>query len=127
MIRGKYYWIYVVGMFFLFAPTKPVAQEIQTVTITAGELSKTQQFLEPKEISIKPGKVQFILVNKGESNHNITIKPKDKEIRLARATPGQTEKSEPIELSAGEYDIYCSFTSGGSHREKGMAGKLIVK
>lgn len=115
------------GILLLFSFSVAIAQDVQKVTITVGDISKEKQFLEPKEITVKPGKVEFTLVNKGEANHNITIKPKDKEIRLARATPGQSVNSATVELAAGEYDIYCSFTSGGNHREKGMAGKLIVK
>lgn len=129
MSRSNKFCFFVVGLLLLFAPSKLFAQDIQTVTVTVGELSKTQYTFEPKEIKIKPGKVQFVLVNKpaSEANHNLAVKLKDKEIRLVRATPGQTEKSEIIDLPAGEYDIYCSFTSGGNHKEKGMAGKLIVK
>ena len=115
------------GILLIFSFSAAIAQEVQKVTVTVGDISKEKQFLEPKEITVKPGKVEFTLVNKGEVNHNITIKPKDKEMRLARATPGQTVQSEIVELAPGEYDLYCSFTSGGNHREKGMAGKLIVK
>ena len=40
---------------------------------------------------------------------------------------GKSATSEPVELAAGTYDIYCSFTSDGDHKDRGMAGKLIVK
>jgi plastocyanin len=103
------------------------AQDVQKVTITLAEISKTEFTLTPKEVTVKPGKVQFTLINKGAGNHNLSIKPKDKEVRLVRAEVGKSETSEAIDLTAGEYEIYCSLTSGGSHKDRGMNGKLIVK
>jgi len=97
------------------------------VTITVGEKSKEVLTFEPKEVKVKPGKVVFTLVNKGEIVHNLAIKLKDKEERIVRAEKGQSAKSEPVDLAAGEYEIFCNFSSGGKHGDRGMAGKLIVK
>ena len=110
-----------------FAQVKPDVLVTQKVTITVGESSKDVLTFEPKEVTVNSGKVEFTLVNKGQNNHNVSIKLKDKEVRLARAEAGKSATSKPVELAAGTYDIYCAFTSGGNHKEKGMAGKLIVK
>lgn len=118
----------LVGSALLMLPLSlAMAQDAQKVTVTVGETGDKKLTLEPKEITVKPGKVEFTLINKGKANHNLTIILKGKETRFVRATPGQTEKSEPIELSAGTYEIFCNFSSGGSHKERGMVGKLIVK
>jgi len=110
-----------------FAQVRPDSLVTQKVTITVGESSKDVLTFEPKEVAVNSGKIEFTLVNKGQNNHNVSIKLKDKVVRLARAEAGKSATSEPVELAAGAYEIYCSFTSGGNHKEKGMAGKLIVK
>ncbi|OFZ92992.1 MAG: hypothetical protein A3F74_03445 [Betaproteobacteria bacterium RIFCSPLOWO2_12_FULL_62_58] len=110
-----------------FAQARPDAPVTQKVMITVGESGKDVLTFEPKEVTVNSGKVEFTLVNKGQNNHNVSIKLKDKEVRLARAEAGKSTTSEPVELAAGTYDIYCAFTSGGNHKERGMAGKLIVK
>jgi plastocyanin len=127
MHKGKLLGLGLFAVLSLLVSSQLFAQEVQKVTITVGETSKTEFTLTPKEVTLKPGKVLFTLINKGTINHNITIKPKDKDVRLARAEVGKSETSEPIDLTAGEYEIYCSFTSGGNHKDKGMHGKLIVK
>lgn len=118
---------YLFALVLFFGSSHVFAQEAQMVTITVGEKSKEVLTFEPKEVKVKPGKVVFTLVNKGENVHNIAIKRKDKEERLVRAEKGQSAKSEPVDLTAGEYEIFCNFSSGGKHQERGMAGKLIVK
>ena len=115
------------ALVLFFASSHAFAQEAQMVTITVGEKSKEVLTFEPKEVKVKPGKVVFTLVNKGEIVHNLAIKLKDKEERIVRAEKGQSAKSEPVDLAAGEYEIFCNFSSGGKHKDRGMAGKLIVK
>jgi plastocyanin len=128
MIRNKYLWGYVFAAILLFTSHATFAQEVQKVTITVGEAGDKKLTLSPKELTVRPGKVEFTLVNKGTVNHNLTIKLNDKPTPIIqRSTAGETVKSEPIELSAGEYEIYCTYTSGGSHKDRGMEGKVIVK
>lgn len=130
MFRGKFFVAYLFVVPLIFAAVPVFAQqEAQKVTITVGEASKDKFTLEPREMTVRAGKIEFTLVNKGAENHNLRIKQGDKEIaRLVRvAEPGKSEKSAPVELTAGEYEILCTYTSGGSHKDKGMAGKLIVK
>lgn len=128
MIHNKYSWGYFLAVLLLFLSSGTFAQEVQRVTITVGEAADKKLTLSPKEITLRPGKVEFTLVNKGTVNHNLAIKINDKATPLVkRSTPGESLKAEPIELSAGEYEIYCTYTSGGSHKDRGMEGKLIVK
>jgi plastocyanin len=95
------------GVLLVLTLSVAIAQEAQKVTIVL-----TNFKLDPSEITVKPGKVEFTLVNKGDIRHNLRLKMGDKDLKLV----------------AGEYDMSCSSTEGGgSHREKGMVGKLIVK
>jgi len=129
MLRGKSFVTYLFVVSLIFAAVPVFAQqEVQKVTITVAEPSEDKYTQEPKEVIVRPGKVEFTLVNKGTKDHALAAKIQDKDIRLVRvATPGQSAKGEPVELSAGEYEIYCNRTTGGSHKNKGMVGKLIVK
>jgi len=124
MVRNKFFWALILTLSF-FAP-EIFAQEVQRVTITVGEASKEKFTLEPKEVTVRPGKVEFTLVNKGAGQHRLGLKMGDKSIRAGSADGGQTAKTE-VDLTPGEYEMSCSLTSGGSHKEKGMVGKLIVK
>ena len=128
MFRNKFFWTFLLVSLSFFAPAI-FAQEVQKITITVGEASKDKFTLEPKEVTVRPGKVEFTLVNKGGENHNLRIKQGDKEVArpLRLAEPGKSVKGDPVDLAAGEYEILCSYTSGGSHKDKGMVGKLIVK
>ncbi len=128
MFQNKYLSAYLFAVLLLFLSSGTFAQEVQRVTVTVGEAADKKLTFSPKEITVKPGKVEFTLVNKGTVTHNLTIKLNDKPTPIIRrSTAGETVKSDPIELAAGEYEIYCSYTSGGSHKERGMEGKLIVK
>jgi plastocyanin len=111
----------------LLTSTGAFAQDVQKVTITVGEKGKELLTFEPKEATVKPGKVLFTLINKGENIHNLAIKIKDKDVRLTKAEAGKSATTEPVDLAAGEYEIFCNYTSGGLHKDRGMAGKLIVK
>jgi plastocyanin len=128
MIPRKFFLAHLFTLVLFFTLTWANAQDVQKVTITVGNGRGKALTFEPKQVTVKPGKVEFTLINKAQVNHNLVIKLKDKETPLVTTTPpNQTGKSEPVELSAGEYEIYCSFISGGRHRERGMAGKLIVR
>jgi plastocyanin len=96
-------------------------QQIQRITIT-----ETEYAIEPKEVTVMPGKVEITLVNKGKDQHRLGLKMGDKNIRAGSANGGQTVKTE-VDLTPGEYEMLCSITTGGSHKDKGMVGKLIVK
>jgi plastocyanin len=100
-----------------------IAQEAQKATIVM-----TDNKFEPSELTLKPGKVEFTLINKGALRHNLRLKLGDKDLKLNnQAKAGETVKTE-VDLVAGQYDMSCGSTEGGgSHREKGMVGKLIVK
>ena len=99
-----------------------IAQEVQKATIAF-----TDYKIEPSELTLRPGKVEFTLINKGTVRHNLRLKLGDKDLKLNNQTKaGETVKTE-VDLVAGEYDMSCASTEGGSHREKGMVGKLRVK
>lgn len=94
------------------------AESVQKVTVTADEFS-----FRPKEITVRPGKVEFTIRNVGSYAHSIAI-----------VLPGREEKSPTIlkqktgtftvDLQPGEYEFYC-YQDG--HREEGMVGRLTVR
>lgn len=107
----------------IFSVSAAIAQEVQKATIVL-----TDYKLEPSELTIRPGKVAFTLINKGTVRHNLRLKIGEKDLKLNnQAKAGETITTE-LDLVAGEYDMSCSSTEGGgSHREKNMVGKLTVK
>jgi plastocyanin len=104
-----------------FWMTAASGQQLQKITITENEYS-----IEPKEVTVRPGKVEITLVNKGKNPHRLGLRMGEKNIRVGSADGGQTVKAE-VDLTPGEYEMSCSLTTGGSHKDKGMVGKLIVK
>ena len=108
---------------FVSSMSVAMAQDIQKATIVLTDFK-----MEPSELTLKPGKVEFTLINKGTVRHNLRLKIGENDLKLNnQAKAGETVKTE-VDLLAGEYDMSCSSTeSGGSHREKGMVGKLRVK
>lgn len=114
--------VFVLGVLLVaFWMTVASGQQVQRITITETEYS-----IEPKEVTVKPGKVEITLVNKGKGSHNLRLVMGEKNIRVGLTEAGQSIKAE-VDLTPGEYEMFCSFTTGGSHRDKGMLGKLIVK
>ena len=116
--------IFALGAALLFS-SAPVtsAQEVQKTTIVLTDFK-----FEPSEITLRPGKVEFTLINKGTLRHNLRLKLGEKDLRLNNQTKAGETVTAEVDLVAGEYDMSCASTEGGgSHREKGMVGKLHVK
>ena len=97
--------------------TVAAAQDVQKVDIAG-----TEYALAPKEVRVKPGKVLFTLVNKGERAHDFRISGNGVEAKTDKFEKGTSGTLE-VTLPAGEYAIYCG---QGQHRARGMEGKLIV-
>lgn len=92
----------------------------QRVFIKADEF-----FFEPKEVTVKPGKVVFAVKNEGVIEHNFIIETSDRK-KVAEIPILKPQESEDVEvnLRAGNYTFVCTLTG---HREAGMVGKLTVK
>ncbi len=92
----------------------------QRVSIKADEF-----FFEPKEVTVKPGKVVFVVKNEGVIEHNFIIETSDRK-KVAEIPNLKPQESEDVEvnLRAGNYTFVCTLPG---HREAGMVGKLTVK
>ncbi len=99
----------------LISPAWP--QQPQKVEITA-----TDYALEPKQVRVKPGKVSFVVANKGERAHDFRIEGNGVNAKVDRFEKGNSSTLD-VELPAGEYTMYCGT---GQHRSRGMEGKVTV-
>ena len=93
-------------------------ESVQRVTVMANEFT-----FEPKEIRVRPGKVEFTIRNVGSYAHSMAIVLKGLEAKspviLKRKTGTFT-----VDFRPGEYEFYC-YQDG--HKEEGMVGRLTVK
>lgn len=94
------------------------AESVQKVTVTAEEFA-----FQPKEITVKPGKVEFTIRNVGSYAHSIAIVLREREAKSAVILKKKTGTF-TVDLPPGEYEFYC-YQEG--HREEGMVGRLSVK
>tara|TARA_R110000868_G_scaffold64845_4_gene194569 strand:- start:475 stop:963 length:489 start_codon:yes stop_codon:yes gene_type:complete len=114
----------------------------RTITITATEIA-----FDVKDITVKAGEtVRFVLVNKGEQPHELSIGSSDEmtehrqmmvdmagmdmsEMHHEEGNSVSTEPGETKELiwqfgKAGSYEFSCNYPG---HSEIGMTGPLVVK
>ena len=94
------------------------AESVQKVTVTANEFT-----FEPKEIRVRPGKVEFTIRNVGSYAHSMAIVLKGREAKSPTILKKKTGTF-TLDLPPGEYEFYC-YQDG--HREEGMVGRLTVK
>jgi uncharacterized cupredoxin-like copper-binding protein len=96
-------------------PYKPAVQEISIVL-------KEWQII-PARLTIKAGKVRFVVKNQGTVDHGFEIEGADVEEEIDPFPAGRTQTLE-LELAPGTYEIYCQVPG---HKELGMRSELIVK
>ena len=88
--------------------------------------------LVPEARAIRPGKVTFVVTNRGRLVHAFRIRAANVsgndrfEARTRALRPGQTARL-TVQLSAGVYDIECPVDDGGiDHEARGMHALLRV-
>ena len=84
------------------------------------KLDAIEYAFEPDKVSVDPGKVTFVIENKGRRRHGFAIDEVAGEI--SRIQPGETAKI-TLTLSTGNYTVYCPVKG---HRDRGMVGTLGV-
>ncbi|NIT56936.1 MAG: hypothetical protein GWN00_12080 [Aliifodinibius sp.] len=92
------------------------SQEPAEISITLSEFS-----IEPNEVTVPAGEVNFTVQNIGALEHNFEIEGVQEKIDFV--LPTETETLETT-LSAGSYVLVCTVEG---HREAGMVGTLIVE
>ena len=99
----------------------------QTVEVQASEFR-----FDPDQVTVKPGVIRFFVQNVGELRHVLTVEWEGGGGASVRIPPGQTKTLEVTLERPGSYVFFCPIEDegeGGSlivHRDKGMAGRLIV-
>jgi nitrite reductase (NO-forming) len=123
-----------------------VVDGVQVVTIEASEFA-----FKPVDITLNPGKTQFVVTNKGVAPHEFVLYSEAQKAEAVAAhkkamaaggdehggemTPGvlvdienieagKTGESPVIELKAGTYEAGCHIPG---HYEAGMKGKVVVQ
>ncbi len=94
------------------------AESVQKVTVTADEFT-----FRPKEITVRPGKVEFTIRNVGSYAHSMAIVLRGREAKSSVVLKQKTGTF-TLDLPPGQYEFYC-YQDG--HREEGMVGRLTVK
>jgi uncharacterized cupredoxin-like copper-binding protein len=84
----------------------------------------------PQDISIKAGRIKFIVRNAGRLTHNLAIQVPDGPDgnprlvdRVASMQPGQTAEPIKVTLAPGEYRLVCTIAN---HDDLGQFGTLKV-
>jgi uncharacterized cupredoxin-like copper-binding protein len=96
-------------------PSEPTVQEVSIVL-------KEWQII-PERLTIKSGKVRFVVKNQGTVDHGFEVEGLGLEEEIDPFPPGRTRILE-LDLAPGTYEIYCQVPG---HEELGMKGELIVK
>lgn len=79
-------------------------------------------FYEEAPETVPAGRLTFVLENRGDITHNVTIEETGDQL-VVEAEGGETASGE-VTLDPGEYTYYCSIPG---HREAGMEGTLRVE
>lgn len=79
--------------------------------------------IEPKDLTLEPGKVTFDVVNEGKAPHRLEIKGRDGEFVTETLEATGDETTLEADLKGGTYEWYCPI---GKHAEQGMKGTLTV-
>jgi len=87
----------------------------QEVTITGHDI-----YFDPADVTIKAGKVTFILPNEGAAMHNFAID----DLGISVDMPPGTTETVDADIPAGTYQYYCNVPG---HKDAGMVGTLVVE
>jgi plastocyanin len=98
--------------------TAAAAGSAQTVSV-----SETEFALDPATVMLDAaGTYTFRAVNDGSIDHALEIEGNGVEEETETIGPGESAEL-TVELKAGTYELYCPI---GSHKDQGMAGKVVV-
>ncbi len=87
------------------------------------EIALKDFFLEPDQITVKAGKVTFVLINKGRYTHDFQVEGRGVDEKAPKVAVGREFRWE-LTLEPGEYRISCPISN---HDERGMEGTLLVE
>lgn len=119
---------------YILGGSKPnvSAAETKTPTITPPsqlgisegpvEIALRDFRLDPENITVKAGKITFVLKNEGRYTHDFRVEGERIDEKAPKIGVGHSLKWE-ITLGRGEYQISCPISN---HAERGMVGTLKV-
>ena len=99
--------------------TGTAAGPAQEVKVEMGDF-----FYKPDDITLKAGKVRFVLTNVGATAHRFSIKTGDTVKWTSKNVGAGREGSLEVDLAPGNYKLGCPL---GDHEARGSVGKLIVQ
>jgi uncharacterized cupredoxin-like copper-binding protein len=109
-----------------YAPN-PVAGATATTASSGGNgeitVSLAEYSISPATINVAAGHVKFKLINAGTFPHNFGVVVNGKDMKSSDVAPGGTGSLE-LDLTPGTYDTLCDLPT---HKQKGMAGTIVVK
>ena len=90
------------------------------------KVTMSEYKFDPADISVKSGKVTFLLVNSGTMSHDMVLMSSDGSKSLGRSEliqPGNSGELTIDKLAAGSYRFVCDQPG---HEAQGMKGTLTV-
>lgn len=117
----------LLGYKLMNKPSQPTTTPVTTIDSTnvkTFDVVEDSFSYSPSTITVKLGdKVKLNLTNKAaDFPHDFVID--ELNAKSSKSAPGGTDTLEFIADKKGTFEFYCSV---GSHRAKGMVGKLIVE
>ncbi|MDP2728915.1 MAG: cupredoxin domain-containing protein [Dehalococcoidales bacterium] len=95
------------------------AEPAQEIKVDMGDF-----FYTPSDITVKSGKVRFVLTNVGATAHRFSIKTGDTVTWTSKNVGAGRESILEVELPPGSYNLGCTL---GDHEARGAKGKLTVQ
>ncbi|MBI2830251.1 MAG: cupredoxin domain-containing protein [Chloroflexi bacterium] len=99
--------------------TSASAGPAQEVKVAMGDF-----YYQPGDITVKSGKVRFVLTNVGATAHRFSIKTGDTVKWTSKNVGAGREGILEVDLPTGTYKLGCTL---GDHEARGAAGKLTVQ
>lgn len=109
----------------LFKGTAPASSSSQPVQEVQVALKEWQ--IIPANISVKAGKVRFIVQNAGTMSHGFEVESQMPSVPFGEEIqpfPASQTRTLEVELAPGQYQYYCQVSG---HKDLGMKGNLLVQ
>ncbi|MBI2864792.1 MAG: cupredoxin domain-containing protein [Chloroflexi bacterium] len=91
---------------------------VQEVKLSMGDF-----FYDPKEVTVKAGRVRFVLTNVGQTAHRFAVRGEGGFDQSSKNVGAGRESTFEIDLGPGTYKMGCTL---GDHEKRGSVGKITV-
>jgi len=110
----------------LAAPASGCTGDAPPAQARAGKVDVTLDdfFIAPQKIRAKPGRITFVVTNRGAIGHTLRVKQGDRDLAAIKTLlPGASATTSGV-FKKGDYKLVCIL---GNHEELGMYGTLTVR